>query len=117
MIEMRIIQIIGLIAGIYLLYKSYRSFKQEEGEDVNSFLLWFVLGILITVVSADLRILNFASGLLRMEQNPNTVFTISTLILFVIGFKLYARLERLDRKISKLNEAVSIEKYKKQGED
>lgn len=99
-----------MIVGIFLLYKTYRTFKQEK-EDVNNFLLWFILGLVITVVSADLRILDFMSRLLRMERNPNTVFTIGIFFLFVMAFKLYARIEDLDKKISKLNEAVSIKKY------
>ena len=112
---MRIIQIIGLIIGLYLLYNSYRSFKGKK-EDINSFVLWTVLGVSITIISIDLRTLEVISNLLRMEQRAYTIFTISNLLLFVMVFKLYARIKDLEENISILNEEVSISNYEEQKE-
>lgn len=106
----------GLLIGIYLIYQSYKVFKQDN-EDVDSFILWFFLGLIILVTSAYLDILDRLSQLLRMEKNPYTVFTLAIFLLFVIVFKLYARIGQLKTEITRLNEAISIEKYKEGKKD
>jgi len=110
---MRPIQIIGLIIGLYLLYMSYRVFKQEK-EDIDSLLLWLLLGGAITIVSINLDFLDVVSTLLQMEKNPFAIFTISILLLFVITFKLHSRNNKLEEQISRLNEELSLKQYERE---
>lgn len=107
---MRPIQFIGIFIGSYLLYKSYLSFKGEN-EDIEGLLTWLALGGSIFVVSINLNLLNYLSEFLNMKKNPYTIFTISILILFVLIFKLYLRLEKISKQISRLNREVSLQGY------
>lgn len=104
------IQLIGLFIGIFFIYQSYRLVKEKK-EDVESLLMWSVVGAGFIIVSIYPGIFDYALGILQMRQRPFAIFTIGILIAYVILFQMFKLIRTINENISKLNENMAVLRY------
>jgi len=104
---MRLMNVVGLAVGVYFLIQSYRLVHRRE-EDVLSFLVWLAVGIALIVVSLFPGVADYIMALLGMEMRAYTIFTLGILLAYVLLFRLFRLIWRLNRSISELNEELSL---------
>ncbi len=104
---MRLVNAVGLLVGVYLLIQSYRLVRRRE-EDTLSFLTWTAVGLALVGVSLFPDVADYVMKLLGMEVRAYTIFTLGILISYVLLFRLFRAVARLDRAISTLNEEISL---------
>lgn len=109
---MRLVNVVGIVVGLYLLVQSYRLVRQRR-EDVFSFLTWLAVGLTLVVVSLFPSITDYAMQLLGMEMRAYALFTLGILLSYILLFRLSRALWRLDRSLSDLNEELSLLKVRR----
>lgn len=107
----RIINIIGILFGIYFLFKSYLLVKKKK-EDVKQFLLWALIGIIMLILAVYPKLADIALKLLNMEERINAIFAIGILLSILLIFNLNNQIEKMDSQMSKLNEEIALLKYR-----
>ena len=112
MIETNFLQIVGVLLGIFFIYKSYVLVKNKK-EHLFNFFLWVIIGVVLVVLSVNLDILNISLGFMNMTSKINLLFTASVLLSLFLIFMLFKEVKNIEVKISKLNEDIAISKYKR----
>lgn len=112
------IHVIGIVAGLLLLFQSYR-LVNERKEGIFEFLLWAGFGIGLLVVSIGsalttvdlLGILERGSALLGFAGGTESVFFVSNLLLLFIVFYIYTQLVESRKQLSDLNQELALLRY------
>jgi len=107
---LRGIQILGVLVGIYLIIRSYLLTRKRQ-EDINQFLIWIVIGLLITVGSVFPGILSYIADILNMQERVYTLFIIAFIFIFLLLMNLFKQNRKIMTEISKLNEEQSLLKF------
>jgi hypothetical protein len=108
---MEIIQIIAILFGIFALSRVYLRFKKHESPLVEAFfwaVMWFVL-ILIAFFPGLTTIL---ADFLGIQSGTGLVVYLSIIILFYIMFRMYAKIEDLEKQMTDLVRAVAMKGIK-----
>lgn len=104
------IQVIGVLIGLYYLYKSYRMVRLKKA-DVREFLLWTFVGFALVIVSFYPNIVTFFFNFLGMSLRGNAIFTIGILISYFLLIHVITLNRELNYQISKLNEEIALLRY------
>jgi hypothetical protein len=112
------IHVIGIVAGLLLLFQSYR-LVNERKEGIFEFLLWAGFGIGLLVVSIGsalttvdlLGILERGSVLLGFAGGTESIFFVSNLLLLFIVFYIYTQLVESRKQLSDLNQELALLRY------
>jgi hypothetical protein len=104
------IQIIGILIGLYYLYKSYRMLKLRKA-DVREFLIWTFVGFALIIVSTYPDIVTYLFNLIGMSFRGNAIFTIGILISYLLLIHVITLNRELNYQISKLNEEIALLRY------
>ena len=104
---MRGINILGILVGIYLLLRSYLLIKRKE-EDLLNLFIWVFIGTGLIITGLFPSVFDYIMSLLGMETRAYTMFVIAILLAYLLLFRIFQAIRRLDSAISKLNEEVSI---------
>ena len=107
----RIINIIGILFGLYFLFKSYLLVKKKE-EDVKQFLLWGLIGIILIILGIYPNLADIPLKILNMGERINVIFAMGILLSILLIFNLNNQIKKMDTQISKLNEEIAILRYK-----
>ena len=108
---LRGIQIIGVLIGFFFIYQGYILVKQKK-EDITSLLLWTIVGTGIIATSLYPGMFDYFLGLLQMKERPFAILTIGILTAYILLFQFYKTLRNLDNHLSKLNEELTLLRYK-----
>jgi len=112
------IHVIGVIAGLALLYQSYRLVSDRK-EGVFEFLLWAGFGVALLVISIGSAItsvdllggLEGAMALLGFARGPESVLFVSNLLLLFLVFYSYIQLVESRKQLSDLNQELALLRY------
>ncbi len=104
------IQIIGILIGLYYLYKSYRMVKNGKA-DVREFSIWVFVGFALIVVSAYPDVVTYLFNFLGMGFRGNAIFTIGILLSYFLLIHVTTLNRELNYQISKLNEEIALLRY------
>ncbi len=106
-----LIQIIGVLVGLYFLFKSTKLIKERK-ESIYEFFLWIFLGVALIFTSLWPNFVVRFLGIFGAEKNLNALFILAILILFFLIFYTFKLNRNMLKMISKLNEELSLIKYK-----
>lgn len=112
------IHVIGVVAGLALLFQSYR-LATDRKEGVFEFLLWvgFGLGLLVISIGSALTAVDLLGGienglaLLGFASDTDSVFFISNLVLLFVVFYTYIQLVESRKQLSDLNQEIALLRY------
>jgi len=112
------IHVIGVIAGLALLYQSYRLVSDRK-EGVFEFLLWAGFGVALLVISVGsaLTSVDLLGGLeggmaiLGFARGPESVLFVSNLLLLFLVFYSYIQLVESRKQLSDLNQELALLRY------
>jgi len=112
------IHVIGVLAGLALLYQSHRLVSDRK-EGVFEFLLWAGFGVALLVISVGSAItsvdllggLEDGMGLLGFASGPVSVLFVSNLLLLFLVFYSYVQLVESRKQLSDLNQELALLRY------
>jgi hypothetical protein len=112
------IHVIGIVAGLALLFQSYRLVNDRK-EGIFEFLLWagFGVGLLVISIGSALTTVDLLGqierglGVLGFSEGPESVFFVSNLLLLFIVFYTYTQLVESRKQLSDLNQELALLRY------
>lgn len=104
---MKLISIIVVIAALLILVSVFFMFKRGRMA-YTSLVLWSIIWIGIALFFMFPNSLNSISSFFGMNNRMFFVFTVSIIVLFIFVFINYAMSKRLEMKLTKLVQSVSL---------
>ncbi len=109
---MNLIQILILIFIAYVIYRLAIKLKKREFS-IQVFLLWLIFWIAVGVIVVLPQTTQLVADWLGVGRGVDVVIYISILVLFYIVFRIFARIEKIERDITYLVKDISIDKAEK----
>jgi hypothetical protein len=107
MVEYTVVNVLTFIIGIGFLFNGYVLVKRGQ-EDLPMFILSAIIGIGLFIVAIIPTIFQFIATLIGLKLKARAILVISNLTLFVIVTYLLNRIGRLHKKLSRVNEEMSL---------
>jgi hypothetical protein len=103
-LKLQAIMIGGSVFACIILLRLITKYKLE----IKYSLLWFLLNILLIVLSIFPDILNFISDQMGFKDSVNALFSFGILILILIVFSFTVALSRMSTRIRNLTQEIGL---------
>lgn len=104
---MSIIQIVILVVVLMVWWRLYTRLRANE-LTVPEFVEWFLLWSAVAVVAMAPGVTSYAAALVGVGRGADLVTYLSLLLVFYLVFKLFVRLEKLERLLTKLTRGLAL---------
>lgn len=75
----------------------------------SAFFFWSAIWAIVLLVVFNPGIADQTAILLQLQRGADAMFFFSTILLFYLTFRIYVKLDSIDRSLTKLNEQASKE--------
>jgi len=106
---MEIIQIIIIIFALFALSRVFLRFKDNKLTR-NEFIFWVLVWVAIIIVSIIPSITGVLSHKLGIGRGIDLLIYLSIIVLFYLMFRLYVKLESVEKEITALVRRVALDK-------
>lgn len=100
------LKIIILLIALLSASKAYKMFRNRS-IGIFSVIFLVVFWVIITILVFNLDISNKIATLLGMGRGADSMFFISIVLIFILIFKLYLKIDKVDKDLSKLTSETS----------
>ena len=107
-----LIQIVVIIFVIFALSRAFLRFKDKKISNME-FIFWLLLWIAVLTVVFKPEITNIFANYLGIERGIDVVIYLSILVLFYLMFRLYVKIDVMEKNITKVVRKDAIEKTKR----
>ena len=104
---MEVIQILALIFAIFALFKIILQVKNNE-ITVESAIFWIFIWMLVILMVVFPQTMNYLATLTGVERGVDVIMYIATIILFYLLYRLYIKIENLEREITIIVREIAI---------
>ena len=108
---MSLIQIFIIIFIAYVIYRLAMKLRKRE-LSIQLFLLWLVFWIIVGLIIVLPQTTQILADWLGVGRGVDVVIYTSIVVLFYIVFRIYSRIEKIERDITYLIKDISIENAK-----
>ena len=112
MIKMEIIQYIIIIFALFALTRALLMLKKNKLTP-KKFFSWFILWIAVIAVGFIPGISTLLSKPLGISRGADFLVYISILVLFYLIYRIYVKLDKIDREITKIVRNIALKREKK----
>jgi len=109
---MNLIQIFILIFIAYVIYRLAVKLNKRE-LSVQLFLLWLIFWIIVGVIVVLPQTTQMVADWLGVGRGVDVVIYIAVLVLFYTVFRIFTRIEKIEKDLTYLVKEISIETSKK----
>ncbi|MBW2990861.1 DUF2304 family protein [Candidatus Woesearchaeota archaeon] len=111
---MEIIQILLIIFALFALSRAFLRFKDNKLTR-NEFMFWILLWATVIIVSFIPKTIRVFSEYLGIGRGVDLVIYVSIVLLFYLSFRLYVKIEKIEKEMTRIvrNIAIRPEKRKK----
>ena len=106
---MEIIQIVIIIFALFALSRVFLRFKDNKLTR-NEFIFWIVIWVAVIIVSIIPSITGVLSQKLGIGRGIDLLIYLSIIVLFYLMFRLYVKLESVEKEITALVRRVALDK-------
>ncbi len=107
-----IFKIFILIFIIFAASRTYLRFK-DKSINIASLSLWILIWLTVLLLVFDPKISDIAASLLGINGGVNAMFFIAIILLFYLVFRLYVKMDTIDKHLTDLSIETSKELHKK----
>lgn len=102
---------IKIITTIFVAFTWSRAMLRFHDKAIgySEFFFWSSIWATVLLVVFNPGIADRIATLLKLQRGADAMFFFSTMLLFYLIFRLYVKLDLIDRALSKLNEETSKE--------
>jgi hypothetical protein len=98
---------LAILVGIIFIWTGYKLVR-HGGEDLVLFVVLSLVGVGLITVGLYPGIFAAVADVLGLEWKARAILVVSNLTLFVIAAVLFSRIQQLNRRLTRLNEEVSL---------
>ncbi len=109
---MEIIQIVIIIFALFALSRAFLRFKDNKLTK-NEFIFWVILWVAVIIVSLIPTITGPISNVFGIGRGMDLIIYISIIILFYLIFRLYVKLESIEKEITMVVRRIALNKKSK----
>jgi len=106
---MEVIQILALIFSIFALSKILLQVKNNE-INIESALFWIFIWIMVILIVVFPQTLNYLATLTGVGRGVDVVIYIAIIVLFYLHYRLYMKIEKIERDITLIVREIAIMK-------
>lgn len=106
-----LIQILAIVFCIFALYRVISKFKRGELKPVE-FAMWLIFWIAVGVAFATPESLTYIANLLGIGRGADLVLYVAVLVVFYLMFRVFVRIEKIEKDITKVVRRDAIEEHK-----
>ena len=107
---MKGIQIIGIIVGIYLVVRTYLSYRNGSNS-IKRTLLWMALWFIMIIVFIDPSLSELALPVLSTQDAMISAMILAILTIFVLIVHIWQHISKIERMIVDLTQNIAITDY------
>lgn len=111
-----LIQIVLIIFVFLVILRLIARFRKKE-INTKEFLIWLIFWIAAGLVAAWPKVSDIAAQYLGVGTGFNLLVALSILIIFYLIFRLFVKLEKTQKDISKIVEHIALEEFEDKKED
>lgn len=104
---MSLIQIFILVVVLVVWWRLYRRLKASELTLVE-FVEWFLLWAAVAAVALVPDVTSYAASLVGVGRGSDLVTYLALLLVFYLVFKLFVKLEKLERQLTGLVRSLAL---------
>lgn len=108
----QVIQILGVLFATFALLNVYLSYR-KNAITTYSFVLWSFVWCATLVVALYPNILRFVSNIFQIGRSIDALIYISIVVLFYLIFKVFVRLDDMNREMTKLVRLIALQDMQK----
>ena len=109
---MEIIQVVIIIFALFALSRAFLRFKDNKLTK-KEFLFWIVIWLSVMIVSFIPNIIGPLSNLFGIGRGIDLIVYVSIIILFYLIFRLYVKIESVEKEITSVVRKLALNKKKK----
>lgn len=108
--------IFKLFILIFIAFAASRAYLRFKDKSIgkSNLIFWIILWCLVLLIVFDPRISDNVGLFLGIQHGTDTAFFFANLILFYLVFRLYVKIESVDRDITRLATNVSKRMHKQE---
>ncbi len=107
-----LIQIIVILFVVFALSRAFLRFKDKKISNME-FVFWVIVWLAVLTVVFRPEITNVFANYLGIERGIDVVIYLGILLLFYLMFRLYVKIDVLEKNITKVVRKEAIEKAKR----
>jgi hypothetical protein len=108
-IIMEIIQVLVTVFALFAMSRAWLRFKDNKLTK-NEVLFWTALWLAVIIVIFIPHLTTVISQVLGIGRGTDLVLYVSAIVLFYLVFRLYVKLESLERNVSEVVRKIAIKK-------
>ncbi len=107
--------VIGIIIFIFTLFALSRVILRSKDKSISfgESLFWIVIWITIAFITAFPQVTDRVSQILGVGRGVDVAFFVAIIILFYVVFRLYVKIDSLDKNLTELTINISKRLHKK----
>ncbi|MFH1111909.1 MAG: DUF2304 domain-containing protein [Patescibacteria group bacterium] len=109
---MSAIQIIILLFVLIMWWRLYLKFKANE-LSLREFLEWFIFWLVVSVLTLVPDTSSYLASVLGVGRGADLVVYFALLIIFYLMFRIFMKLERNERRLTKIVSELAIREKEK----
>ncbi|MFA4937506.1 MAG: DUF2304 domain-containing protein [Patescibacteria group bacterium] len=109
---MSAIQIIILLFVLIMWWRLYLKFKSNE-LSLREFLEWFIFWLVVSVLTLVPDTSSYLASVLGVGRGADLVVYFALLIIFYLMFRIFMKLERNERRLTKIVSELAIREKEK----
>ena len=105
-----------VIITIFVIYALYRVIIQFYSKEISrmEFFFWIIFWLSVLTIGVFPSIINYIANIIGVGRGVDVAIYFSILIIFYLIFKIFVRIDKIDKDLTKIVRKVSImEKTKK----
>ena len=101
--------IFKILIAIFIAFASSRAYLRFKDRSIGklNFIFWLIIWLVVLVIVFDPQLSDNISSLFGIQHGTDAAFFFANLILFYLVFRLYVKIENVDRDITRLATNIS----------
>ena len=109
---MSLIQFIIIVVVVMVWWRLFSRLRAQEIKRLE-FLEWFLLWLTVGVFGLAPQFSSYLANVVGVGRGSDLIIYLSILLVFYLLFKIFVRLEKFDRELTKVVREVAIKEIKK----
>ena len=103
-----------ILTVIFIIFAASRAYLRFKGKSLSlsSLIFWIVLWLATLVFVFDPQISDAIAKLFGLQRGTDTIFFLAIILLFYLIFRLYIKLDTIDKDLTKLVSEISKKNFK-----
>lgn len=106
--------LLKIIVIIFVAFAASRAYLRYKGKSINiiNLLFWIIIWSATLVFVFDPHISDTIASFLGLQRGTDTIFFLAIILLFYLIFRLYVKLDTIDKDLTRLVTEISKKNFK-----